>query len=91
MLAPTQQYGPWLTIVIIAAQKYGYPLQYRGASTTRGLYFVGLPFLHSFASMLIGGAGRDTERVAEQIAARPRARSFLVWNGAVDAVETSAR
>jgi len=69
----------------------GYPLQYRGASTTRGLYFVGLPFLHSFASMLIGGAGRDTERVAEQIAARPRARSFLVWNGAVDAVETSAR
>jgi putative flavoprotein involved in K+ transport len=69
----------------------GYPVQYRGASTTDGLYFVGLPFLHSFASMLIGGAGRDTERVAEQIAARPRARSFLVWNGAVDAVETPAR
>ncbi|MFL5960893.1 MAG: flavin-containing monooxygenase [Gaiellaceae bacterium] len=66
----------------------GYPVQYRGASTTSGLYFVGLPFLHSFASMLIGGAGRDTKRVAEQIAARPKSR-FLVWNGSVGAVETS--
>jgi len=64
----------------------GYPVQYRGASTTPGLYFVGLPFLHSFASMLIGGADRDTERVAEQIAARPRPRRFLVWNGAVEDV-----
>jgi len=69
----------------------GYPVQYRGACTTGGLYFVGLPFLHSFASMLIGGAGRDAERVAEQIAARPRPRRFLVWNGAVDAIEPPAR
>lgn len=65
----------------------GYPVQYRGASTTPGLYFVGLPFLHSFASMLIGGVDRDTGRVAEQIAARPGRRRFLVWNGAVDTVE----
>lgn len=64
----------------------GYPVQYRGASSTPGLYFVGLPFLHSFASMLIGGAGRDTERVAEQIAAAGRPREVLVWNGAVDTV-----
>src|SRR5205085_654674 len=41
----------------------GYPVQYRGAvDSSPGLYFVGLPFLHSFASMLIGGAGRDAER-----------------------------
>jgi putative flavoprotein involved in K+ transport len=66
----------------------GYPVQYRGASTTPGLYFVGLPFLHSFTSMLIGGAGRDAERVAEQIATRLRRGRFLVWNGTVDAVET---
>jgi putative flavoprotein involved in K+ transport len=69
----------------------GYPVQYRGASTTPGLYFVGLPFLHSFASMLIGGAGRDAERVADQIAVVRRPRHFLVWNGAVDAVEADAR
>jgi putative flavoprotein involved in K+ transport len=66
----------------------GYPVQYRGASTTRGLYFVGLPFLHSFSSMFVGGAGRDADRVAEQIAAEPRQHRYVVWNGAVDAVET---
>jgi putative flavoprotein involved in K+ transport len=68
----------------------GYPVQYRGASTTPGLYFVGLPFLHSFTSMFIGGADRDAGRVADRIAAGPRPRRFLVWNGAVDAVETQA-
>ncbi|MFL5943020.1 MAG: flavin-containing monooxygenase [Gaiellaceae bacterium] len=69
----------------------GYPVQYRGASTMPGLYFVGLPFLHSFASMFIGGAGRDAEHVAKQIAPQPPARGVLVWNGAVDAVETAPR
>ena len=68
----------------------GYPVQYRGASTTPGVYFVGLPFLHSFTSMLIGGAGRDAERVAEQIAAREKPR-VLVWNGSVGALETQTR
>jgi putative flavoprotein involved in K+ transport len=37
-----------------------------------GLYFVGLIFQTAFASMLIGGAGRDSERVAAHIAARAR-------------------
>jgi len=69
----------------------GYPVQYRGASTTPGLYLVGLPFLHSFASMLIGGADRDTERVAEQIVAADRSPRYLVWNGAVDTVEAEGR
>jgi putative flavoprotein involved in K+ transport len=46
----------------------GYPVQYRGvAASSPGLYFAGLPFLHSFASMLVGGAGRDAERVARHI------------------------
>ena len=53
----------------------GYPAQSRGAvPTSPGLYFAGLPFLHSFSSMLILGAGRDGERVASQIAARARSR-----------------
>ncbi len=53
----------------------GYPAQKRGAvAASPGLYFVGLPFLHSFSSMLILGAGRDGERVASQIAARARER-----------------
>jgi putative flavoprotein involved in K+ transport len=46
----------------------GFPEQGRGVVTSSpGLYFVGLPFLHSFASMLILGAGRDGERVAKHI------------------------
>jgi putative flavoprotein involved in K+ transport len=46
----------------------GYPVQYRGVvSSSPGLYLVGIPFLHSFASMLIGGAGRDAERVVRHI------------------------
>ena len=49
----------------------GYPRQYRGVVASEpGLYFVGLPFLHSFASMLVLGAGRDGERVAAHVAER---------------------
>ena len=49
----------------------GYPEQHRGVvPSLPGLYFVGLPFLHSFASMLILGAGRDGGRVARHIASR---------------------
>ena len=42
--------------------------------------------------MLIGRAGRDAERVAEQIVAAPqRPPRLLVWNGAVDAIEADVR
>jgi putative flavoprotein involved in K+ transport len=60
----------------------GYPAQTRGAATASpGLYLVGLPFLHSFSSMLILGAGRDGERVAKQIAARAGSREKSVKRG----------
>jgi putative flavoprotein involved in K+ transport len=46
----------------------GYPVQYRGVvASAPGLYFVGLLFLHSFASMLIRGSAKDAERVAQHI------------------------
>ena len=46
----------------------GYPVQYRGAAASPpGLYFAGLPFLHSFASMLIAGTARDAEQIARHI------------------------
>lgn len=60
----------------------GWPVQNRGVGSQPGLYFVGLPFLYAFASMLVGGVGRDAERVAAHIAMRaptiaptPRPRS----------------
>jgi putative flavoprotein involved in K+ transport len=72
----------WIRFLLPTEQD-GYPEQERGAVTSvPGLYFVGLPFLHSFASMLILGAGRDGKRVAEHIASRtagaPRTRSLQV-------------
>jgi putative flavoprotein involved in K+ transport len=46
----------------------GYPVQYRGVvASSPGMYVVGIPFLHSFASMLIGGTGRDAKRVVDHI------------------------
>jgi putative flavoprotein involved in K+ transport len=56
----------------------GWPAQERGiVSSSPGLYFVGLPFLYAFASMLVGGVGRDAKHVAKHIASRTaqRARS----------------
>lgn len=52
----------------------GYPEQRRGVvASLPGLYFVGMPFLHSFASMLILGASRDGRRVARHIVGRMQA------------------
>ena len=49
----------------------GWPAQHRGvAESAPGLYFLGLPFLYAFASMLVLGAGRDAEYVVNRIASR---------------------
>jgi putative flavoprotein involved in K+ transport len=62
----------WIEFPVTGAD--GWPEQVRGASVgTSGLYWVGLPFLYSFSSMLVGGIGRDAERVARQIARAPLA------------------
>jgi putative flavoprotein involved in K+ transport len=55
----------------------GWPRHRRGVSTVvPGLYFVGLPFLHSAASPLLGGVGRDAAFVVARIA--PRRRSLAI-------------
>jgi putative flavoprotein involved in K+ transport len=57
----------WIHVPIEIGED-GYPEQYRGViAGSPGLYVVGLPFQHSFASMLIGGMGRDAKRVARHI------------------------
>jgi putative flavoprotein involved in K+ transport len=62
----------WIDVPF-AREDDGYPVQYRGVvDSAPGLYFVGLLFLHSFASMLIGGTGKDAERVAAHIASERR-------------------
>src|SRR5262249_10847805 len=46
----------------------GYPVQTRGVTAYRGLYFVGLPWLHNAKSGIIHGAGEDAAFVADDIA-----------------------
>ena len=58
----------WIRMPVLGQD--GWPDQKRGAVTaTPGLYFVGLPFLQAFGSMLVGGVGRDAKHVAKRIAA----------------------
>jgi putative flavoprotein involved in K+ transport len=43
----------------------------RGAAVASpGLWFLGVPFLSGFSSMLVLGAGRDAAMVVRQVAAR---------------------
>jgi putative flavoprotein involved in K+ transport len=64
----------------------GWPLQRRGVvASTPGLYFLGLPFLYSFASMLVAGAGADAAYVAERVAARAKPMQATPGRGAAAA------
>lgn len=47
---------------------YGIPINDRGVVTTcPGLYFVGLPFIYSLSSALVGGVGRDAEHIVAHL------------------------
>jgi putative flavoprotein involved in K+ transport len=50
----------------------GRPIHDRGITNEPGLYFIGLFFLSSLASSLVGGVGRDAEHLARHINARTR-------------------
>jgi len=54
--------------------RHGVPVRADGRRrrVLAGALLVGLPFLYSFASMLIGGVGRDAERVADHLISRAR-------------------
>jgi putative flavoprotein involved in K+ transport len=48
----------------------GFPIQTRGVSTFPGLYFVGMPWIHTRKSGHLVGFGEDAECIAGHIAAR---------------------
>jgi putative flavoprotein involved in K+ transport len=59
----------WIDLPVFAED--GGPVHDRGVvGSEPGLYFVGLVFLYTLASSLVGGAGRDAEYIAKHIAAR---------------------
>ena len=45
----------------------GYPKNNRGVSSIKGLYFIGLPWLHTRGSATLGGIKKDAEYLATQI------------------------
>jgi len=50
--------------------KDGYPLQKRGVSEFEGLYFLGMPWLHSRSSGILYGVGDDAAYLGAHIAGR---------------------
>ena len=45
----------------------GFPIQQRGVTAFPGLYFLGLPWLHTFKSGLLFGVGEDAAYIAQKI------------------------
>jgi len=61
----------------------GYPIQKRGVTDHDGLYFLGMPWLHSRRSGILFGVGDDAAYVAQHIATRSVSAGFLTeaWQG----------
>lgn len=56
----------WIKLPIFDQE--GYPLHTRGmVEKAPGLFFLGLPFLSGISSSLLGGIGKDAERIVERI------------------------
>ena len=50
----------------------GEPVHLRGVTQQAGLYFLGLPWLHTWGSGRFSGVARDARYLAEQIEAQQR-------------------
>jgi putative flavoprotein involved in K+ transport len=55
-----------------ALDEAGVPIHHRGVSPVQGLYFLGLPWLHTTGSALIGFVASDAKHLMDTIAARRR-------------------
>jgi putative flavoprotein involved in K+ transport len=56
----------------------GYPLQKRGVTRFEGLYFLGMPWLHSRKSGILFGVGDDAAYLSAHIAARTKREYAMV-------------
>jgi putative flavoprotein involved in K+ transport len=69
----------WIDVPIFDGR--GYPTHERGITSCEGLYFLGLPWLHTWGSGRFSGVARDALYLAERIEARrpsvPMMRSVL--------------
>ncbi len=80
---PRPDFG-WVDLPVF--DQDGLPRHDRGVVASQpGLYFIGLWFLSGFTSSLLGGVGRDAERIAGQIAGAVRSPSPDRPDGRADA------
>jgi putative flavoprotein involved in K+ transport len=56
----------WIHLPVLNAE--GRPIHERGVSPVRGVYFIGLPWLHSRKSGIVYGIEEDARYIAEAIA-----------------------
>ena len=70
----------------------GIPIHDRGiVESCPGLYFIGLLFLHSLSSSLVGGVGRDAEHIVHHIVSTRAAGRRVSLVGPKPKSKTSAR
>lgn len=60
---------------------HGHPRHRRGVTDVEGLYFLGLPWLHTWGSGRFSSVGRDAAHLAERIDAARPARARLAATG----------
>ncbi|MEO6598595.1 MAG: FAD-dependent oxidoreductase, partial [Polyangiaceae bacterium] len=46
----------------------GFPIHERGVTQAEGLYFIGLPWLHTWGSGRFSGVGRDADHIVSHLA-----------------------
>ena len=61
----------WIRLPVL--DERGEPIHRRGVTSCPGLYFLGLPWLHTLKSSVLCGVGRDADHLAERIASRAAA------------------
>jgi putative flavoprotein involved in K+ transport len=55
----------WIDVPLF--DEHGWPVQERGVTASRGLYFVGVHWLHKRKSSLFLGVGEDAEHVVSHL------------------------
>ncbi|HET6299240.1 MAG TPA: MSMEG_0569 family flavin-dependent oxidoreductase [Kribbella sp.] len=66
----------WIRVPVFDGR--GYPTHQRGVTSVPGIYFIGLPWQHTWGSGRFGGVADDAQYLAEQIVAR-RMQTGVRW------------
>ncbi|MEV0056361.1 MSMEG_0569 family flavin-dependent oxidoreductase [Saccharopolyspora shandongensis] len=82
----------WIEVPVFDGR--GYPTHWRGVTSAPGLYFLGLPWQHTWGSGRMEAVGKDAEHLAERIVSysplRPGARPVHSSNDICGALTGSA-